>query len=333
MACNWQHRTSSGDTPRADDKMFRRALGLVCLPIRLCMLKLAMVIALIAGSRLALADSRPADDEYDLVIKSLCKSQDTEGSYDWKLDGASARLWVICQSETRILASINSPDLFYTVTMVHTAINHRNPDVLSFATYDLSEEGAKTVNGRIKSHAVLRLSIGALRQGKAVGEFQRNPVLPMPINTPRTMPLPSLLAETGRAQESSFQFSGSFYIEKPTDEAKKRRFQLVNIKPPACLVMAIDGNLRTVNFHDSGSLAIWLAWGWSADSGGNVFYSTNGIDDGLAGKDSVTQIRGVFLTSNLIEFFFFNSLTGISGPFHAVRMDNQALAANPCRPH
>jgi hypothetical protein len=308
-------------------------LWLIHPSIKLCMLKLTMVIALIAGPRLALADSHPPDNDFDLAIKFPCQSKDTEGGYDFKLDGASARLWVICQSETRILASINIPDLFYTVTMVHAAINRRNPDVLSLATYDLSEEGAKTVNGRIKSHAVLRLSIGALRHGMAIGEFQRNPVLPISINATRREPLPGLLAETGRAQESSFQFSGSFYIEKPTEEGRKRAFQLAKIKLPACLVMAIDGNLRTVNFHDSGNLAIWLAWGSPADTGGKVFYSTNGIDDGLAGKDSVTQIRGVFLTPNLIEFFYFNSLTGLSGPFHAVRMDNHTLASNACRPH
>jgi hypothetical protein len=67
-------------------------------------------------------------------------------------------------------------------------------------------------------------------------------------------------------------------------------FQKVKIKPPACLVTAVDGDLR------------------------NVFYATNGVDDYFAGKDSVTQIRGVFLTSDLIEFFYFNSLVGLGGP-------------------
>jgi hypothetical protein len=62
--------------------------------------------------------------------------------------------------------------------------------------------------------------------------------------------------------------------------------------------------------------ATWL-YGWrggSADSGESVFYATNGVDDYFAGKDSVTQIRGVFLTSDLIEFFYFNSLVGLGGP-------------------
>jgi hypothetical protein len=59
----------------------------------------------------------------------------------------------------------------------------------------------------------------------------------------------------------------------------------------------------------------------------------NGVDDYFAGKDSVTQIRWVFLTSDLIEFFYFNSLVGLGGPFRAVRMNNQTLASNPCRPH
>jgi hypothetical protein len=108
-------------------------------------------------------------------------------------------------------------------------------------------------------------------------------------------------------------------------------FQKVKIKPPACLVTAVDGDLRSANLHDSGNLAIWLAWG-SADNGETVFYATNGVDDYFAGKDSVTQIRGVFLTSDLIEFFYFNSLVGLGGPFRAVRMKDQTLASKPCRP-
>jgi hypothetical protein len=112
----------------------------------------------------------------------------------------------------------------------------------------------------------------------------------------------------------------------------KQDFQLVKIKPPACLVTAVDGDVRSANLHDSGHLAIWLPWG-SADNGENVFYATNGVDDYFAGKDSVTQIRGVFLTSDLIKFFYFNSLVGLGGPFRAVRMNAQMLASNPCRPH
>ena len=107
---------------------------------------------------------------------------------------------------------------------------------------------------------------------------------------------------------------------------------MVKITPPACLVTAVDGDVRSANLHDSGHLAIWLPWG-SADNGENVFYATTGVDDYFAGKDSVTQIRGVFLTSDLIKFFYFNSLVGLGGPFRAVRMNDQMLASNPCRPH
>ena len=326
-------RAAAAITLRVKGKMFRHPVCGTYLAMKSCVLKLAVAVALAAGMHSALADGSASDDDFDSTIKSLCEAKDTEGRYDWNLDGASAHIWLICQSETRILASINIPDAFYTVTMVHTAINRRNSDILSFATYELSAEGAKTVNGRIKSHAVLRLSIQALRHGVAVGEFQRNPILPVSVNATRTKPLPSLLAETDPGQEPSVEFSGNFYIEEPADRDGKRQFQLAKIKLPACLVTAIDGNIRTINVHDSGNLAMWLAWGSSADSGGNVFYSTNGVDDGLAGRDSITQIRGIFLTSNLIKFFYFNSLTGLLGPLHAVRMDNQALASNPSRPH
>jgi len=333
VSFNSRHRGGSDDGPRTNGDRFRHPAYRIYLSMKLCVLTLTVLVALATGMHSAIADNNPADDFFDSTIKSLCKGKETEGRYDWKLDGASAHIWLICQSETRILASINIPDAFYTVTMIHTAMNRRNSDILSFATYDLSSEGAKTVNGRIKSHAILRLSIQALRRGMAVGEFQRNPILPISINATRTKPLPSLFAETTLPPEPSFEFSGNFYIEEPKEEVGRRQFQFAKIKLPACLVMAIDGNLRTVNFHDSGNLAMWLTWGSSADTGGNVFYSTNGVDDGLAGRDSVTQVRGAFLTSNLIEFFYFNSLMGLAGPFHAVRMDNQASASNPCRPH
>jgi hypothetical protein len=295
-------------------------------------LKIATIVALVVGAQAFFADGGQTDDDPNSVIKSLCRSKDAEGGYDWKLGGEAARIWVVCQSETRVLASINTLDSNYTLTMVHTAISRRNPDILSFATYDLSADGARTVNGRVISHAILRLSIQALRQGRAIGEFQRNAILPITVNAKRTMPLPSLLAETTPAGQFLPQFSGSFLIEEPSVDSVKRDFQLVKIKPPACLVTAVDGDLRSANLHDSGHLAILLPWG-SADSDENVFYATNGVDDYFAGKDSVTQIRGVFLTSDLIEFFYFNSLVGLGGPFRAVRMNNQMLASNPCRPH
>ena len=149
------------------------------------------------------------------------------------------------------------------ISMVHTAINRRNPDILSFATYDLSADGARTVNGRVISHAILRLSIQALRRGTAIGEFQRNAILPITVNAIRTKPLPNLLAQTTPAREFLPQFSGSFFVEEPSVGGVMGEFQKVKIKPPACLVTAVDGDLRSANLHDSGNLAIWLAWGIS----------------------------------------------------------------------
>jgi hypothetical protein len=172
-------------------------------------LKAATIVVLVVGAQAVSADGGQTDDDPS-VIKSLCRSKDAEGGYDWKLDGEAARIWVICQSDTRVLASINTLDSNYTLTMVHTAINRRNPDILSFATYDLSADGARTVNGRVISHAILRLSIQALRQGRAIGEFQRNAILPTTVNAIRIKPLPSLLAETTPAGQLLPQFSAVF---------------------------------------------------------------------------------------------------------------------------
>jgi hypothetical protein len=133
----------------------------------------------------------------------LGKAFDLDHCRDPALDGEAARIWVICQSDTRVLASINTLDSNYTLTMVHTAINRRNPDILSFATYDLSADGARTVNGRVVSHAILRLSIQALRRGTAIGEFQRNAILPITVNAIRTKPLPKLVCLPRRLRRGS----------------------------------------------------------------------------------------------------------------------------------
>jgi hypothetical protein len=287
-----------------------------------------LLLVLAAGTPAA---GQHVDDQGRAAIKSLCVGKDEEGGYDWSFEGEPSRIWVICQGETSVIASINSLDSAYVVTMVHTAISSSNPDILSFATYSLSADGAKTVNGRTKSHSVLRLSIQALRQGLAVGEFQRNPVLPIPVGAARSHTLPNLFVEPPPA--FPVEFSGQFYVDEPQLEIVKQHFLDAQIKPPACIVTSVDGDLRTVNFHDSSHQAIWLAWGSSAATGGNVFYSTNGIDDALAGKDTITQIRGVFRTPDLIEFFYFNSFAGMRGPFQASRMDDRMLASNPCRPH
>jgi hypothetical protein len=74
----------------------------------------------------------------------------------------------------------------------------------------------QAVNGRVISHAILRLSIQALRQGTAIGEFQRNTILPITVNAIRTKPLPNLLAQTTPAREFLPHFSGSFLIEEPS---------------------------------------------------------------------------------------------------------------------
>jgi len=295
--------------------------------------KSTIAFALLALMHAGFSDSARAEDEPGSVVKSLCNSKDVEGGYDLKLDDKPARIWVICQSEASMLASVHTLDSLYAVTMVHTAINSTNPDILSFATYELSADGAKTVDGRAKSHAVLRLSIQALRQGMVMGEFQRNPILPVVVMATRSKPLPNLLAEADPEKAFQFQFRGNFYIVEPKEEELRRQMQLIKLKAPACLVTAIDGDIKSVNFHDSGNLAIWLTWGMSADSGGNVFYATSGADDTLAGKGTVTQIRGVFVTSDLIEFYFFNSLIGIYGTFHAARIDDKAGTSNSCRPN
>jgi hypothetical protein len=92
-------------------------------------LKVATIVVLVVGAQAVVADCGQIDDDPNSVIISLCRSKDAEGGYDWKLDGEAARIWVVCQSETRVLPSINTLDSNYTLTMVHTAINRRNPEL------------------------------------------------------------------------------------------------------------------------------------------------------------------------------------------------------------
>jgi hypothetical protein len=171
--------------------------------------RLASTIKPATWGTYAEAIAAAADPANNLAGIGFCLLDSGIGAFDLDhcrdpaLDGEAARIWVIRQSHTRVLASINTLDSNYTLTMVHTAINRRNPDILSFATYDLSADGARTVNGRVVSHAILRLSIQALRRGTAIGEFQRNAILPITVNAIRTKPLPKLVCLPRRLRRGS----------------------------------------------------------------------------------------------------------------------------------
>ena len=65
-------------------------------------LKIATIVALVVGAQAVFADGGQTDDDSNSVIKSLRRSKDAEGGYDWKLGGEAARIWVVCQSETRV---------------------------------------------------------------------------------------------------------------------------------------------------------------------------------------------------------------------------------------
>jgi hypothetical protein len=59
-------------------------------------LKIATIVVLVVGAQAVFADGGQTDDDPNSVIKTLCRSKDAEGGYDWKLDGEAARVWVIC---------------------------------------------------------------------------------------------------------------------------------------------------------------------------------------------------------------------------------------------
>jgi hypothetical protein len=61
-------------------------------------LKVATIVVLVVGAQAVVADCGQIGDDPNSVIKSLCRSKDAEGGYDWKLDGEAARIWVVCQS-------------------------------------------------------------------------------------------------------------------------------------------------------------------------------------------------------------------------------------------
>jgi hypothetical protein len=65
-------------------------------------------------------------------------------------------------------------------------------------------------------------------------------------------------------------------------------------------------------------MAATLFDGMKASAAGNAFYASSGADSS-ANNASLLHIRGHVVKANQIEFYYFSSLTGMLGPFHASR--------------
>jgi hypothetical protein len=267
--------------------------------------------------------ARAEEDVPDAVTK-LCMSEEAEGGYDWNWQGMKARIYIVCQGRSNIVAAITSLDSIgsFRLGLVHTAIQDER---LQFTTYDATSDGVKLVDGRNPSHAVLELSIPGLSEGRAIGTYTPSNNIPAKVNAQRTKRLPHLLPQDDLASNFGGQFPGTYLIEKPSNATIKRDFERVGIVLPAYLTFQIVNGIQMATFHDSGHFRNFLVFGMSAKKAGNVFYIANGVDDGSAGRDTVTQVRGRFRTPDAIEFFYFNSFTGLVGLIRATRLDDEAL--------
>jgi hypothetical protein len=324
-------------------------------PIILC-LATAMTLAIALPS--AFADDDDNETEcHKKIIKDLCSSSDVEGEYRWTADGVVSRLYVVCQGLTEIMVAIKSGSLnsdpnVYAVNwaLEHTAID--GDDTISFATTDLSEDAGKTSDGKTLWHAILQLSIKSLFNGTAEGTLIRRASLPVRIKAKRMTALPNIMSQNTRQSTRSTElnpscptpktttevpaskYSGVYVLQEPNVAEIKRMFNAVKVKMPAYLVIAIAGGIQRVDFQDSsGNLGIFLFWGLSTKVRKNepdllredIIYASNGIDDLSSGNTPIIQIRGRFVSENELQFWYFNSVTGLLGTFRAIRAENLTL--------
>jgi hypothetical protein len=320
-------------------------------PIIFC-LATAMTLAIALPSGFADEDDNETECQKK-IIKDLCSSADVEGEYQWTSDGVVSRIYVVCQGLTEIMVAIKSGALksdpnVYAVNwaLEHTAID--GDDTISFATTDLSEDARKTSDGKTLWHAILQLSIKSLFNGTAEGTLIRRASLPVKIKAKRTAALPNIMSHDTRSTDlnsncptprtttelPASKYNGIYVLQEPNVPEIKRMFNAVRVKTPAYLVIAIAGEIQRVDFQDSsGNLGIFLFWGLPTKVPKNepdllcegIIYASNGIDDLSSGNTPIIQIRGRFVGENELQFWYFNSITGLLGTFRAIRASNLNL--------
>jgi len=279
--------------------------GLKCISVN-C-LRLLLPLCLSCTTKIALSDDKAVVVQ---AVKKICQSGEAEGAYFTSLpsDMGLAKFYIICVGSSNVVATGWAKHSFSYVSMVHLAVDG---DVMSFLSYDPSEEASKTSPGRTPSPD-LKVSIQALQHGEIVGTYNTSRLTrPLAIKVKRSMKFPDVSASSLNSFSS---VRGRYVLQNPE--------QLKGIAtPPVYILIDIVGGIQRIVLLDRNNSYPLLSGlrATESDNGTGIFMANSGIDDATYGKSFISHVRGHMVNSDEIELWYINSQTGVVGPFRAKR--------------
>jgi hypothetical protein len=206
--------------------------------------------------------------------------------------------------------------------MVHLAVDG---DVMSFLSYDPSEDGSKTSPGRTPSPE-LKVSIEALKHGEMIGTYRTSRLIrPLAIKVKRSMRFPDVFANS---LASYNRVRGQYILQNP------ERLKGIVTPPVYILIDIVAGIQRIILWDKNNNYSLFSGLrATESDNMHDIFMANSGIDDAAYGKSFMSHVRGHMVDVDEIEFWYINTQTGVVGPFRAKRdmRGDLALSATSAR--
>jgi hypothetical protein len=273
-----------------------------------------------AGVLIVGAKAAWADDDNDRVkdaVADLCHSGKAEGEYDAVIPAPTGqvRLYILCRGTAGMVATAYVPASGTFQSMVHVAVDD---DTISFLSWDPTSDGATIAAGQTPSPE-LHASITALKNGTLSGSYQNRSqarevdILVARNEDPAKVP-PDILSKKNPDRDFR-KVKGRFLLEHP-EQLKKLGVSM------GFITLNIVAGAQVAHLNDGSGMAELLLSGLPATAANNVgdlFAISSGVDDGVYGASIINHIRGHMTSDDEIEFWFFNTQLGFSGPYLAKR--------------
>jgi hypothetical protein len=276
---------------------------------------------LFAGVLIVGAKAARAFDENDPLVRGavadLCRTGKAEGEYDAVLPASmgKVRFYILCLGTAGMVATgyVATSGTFQ--SMVHVAVDD---DTISFLSWDPSSDGAMIAAGHTPSPE-LHASITALKNGVLSGSYHnqgqaRELNILVARNENTTKVPPDILSK----KKSDFDYrkvKGRFLLEHP-EKLKKLGVSV------GFITLNIVAGAQVAHLNGGSGMSALLLSGLpatAANNSGDLFAINSGVDDGIYGASIINHIRGHMTTDDEIEFWFFNTQLGFSGPYLAKR--------------
>ena len=243
--------------------------------------------------------------ETSKATETLCADGKAEGGYKVTSQQSSYMIYLVCQGTSGIDATVVSEtggrDV---VSMIYTSLDD---DTFSFVSFHIGIEDAKTSTGMNVADGRLKLNYDLLKKGILSGTFKTLRMAePISFRVNRSKEFPQIYSQANHANNFNKQALGRYKMVAPIGP----------MAPGTTIYLDEVGGIQRVNFQSSND-SVALYDGQTMEGADQTFVATSGMDDGIGGHGPLFHIRGKINGPNEIQFYYFSTSGGMSGPFLA----------------